>query len=197
MQPPHESIREIDCMGANCAVWRRKVFERGLRFSPFFVDYGVGEDAHIALSAKKLGWTIWECGRAHCVHQQSPRARTNRRRVAWKTAVNYRFLFVDIVGQLSARQEFRFWRVQLVELAHEIMSALLRRRKEDWVSALGKFEGIIEAVRMYSLVDRSATGRARVSGRGSTMARASEGARSASVLAGNALGSVPEGTRAD
>jgi glycosyltransferase involved in cell wall biosynthesis len=151
MQAPHEGIREIDCMGANCAVWRRDVFNSGVRFSPFFVDYGVGEDAHIALTARKAGWTIWECGRARCVHQQSLRSRENPRRIAWKTAVNYRFLFVDVVPHRSLSQEFRFWRVQLVELAREVVSAIQHRRKEDWASALGKLEGIIAAMRVHHL----------------------------------------------
>jgi glycosyltransferase involved in cell wall biosynthesis len=156
MQPPHEGIREIDCMGAACAVWRRKVFETGIRFSPFFVDYGVGEDAHIALTARKAGWIIWECGNARCVHLRSPRSRKDRRRVAWKTAVNYRFVFVDIVPRRSLRQEFRFWRVQLVQLCHEVVSAFRRGRKEDWASALGKLEGIIAAIAVRPLAAAAA-----------------------------------------
>ncbi len=146
MQPPHDTIREIDCMGANCAVWRRELFDRGLRFSSFFIDYGVGEDAHMALCARRAGWLMWEYGRAHCVHTQSPRARNSRRLVAWKTAVNYRFVFVDLVPNRSMLQELRFWRVQLVELCREVISAFRRRRKEDWLAALGKVEGIIAAI---------------------------------------------------
>jgi glycosyltransferase involved in cell wall biosynthesis len=148
MQPPHDTIREIDCMGANCAVWRREIFDKGLRFSSFFIDYGVGEDAHMALSARRAGWLIWEYGLAQCVHTQSPRARTSRRLVAWRTAVNYRFVFVDIVPNRSIVQELRFWRVQLVELCREVICAFRRRGKEDWLAVLGKCEGIIAAMRV-------------------------------------------------
>jgi GT2 family glycosyltransferase len=146
MQPPHDGLREIDFMGANCAVWRRQVFDDGLRFSPFFADYGVVEDAHLALRARRH-WTIWECGRARCVHLRSPRGRANKRWVARKTAVNYRFLFVDIVPQRTPRQELRFWRVQLVDLLRHLLYAL-RRGGDEWAAVLGKVEGMTAAARI-------------------------------------------------
>lgn len=148
LQPPHDGVREIDFMGSNCAVWRRTPFDRGLRFSPFFIDYGVVEDAHLALSARTKGWLIWECGRARCRHLHSPRGRVNLRRVARKTAVNYRFLFVDIVPKRSAMQEFRFWRVQGVDLVRQVAWALRRGGSDNWSAVAGKLEGIVAATQV-------------------------------------------------
>jgi GT2 family glycosyltransferase len=148
LQPPHDGLREIDLMGASCAVWRREVLDSGLRFSPFFVDYGVVEDAHLALSARRRGWIILEAGRARCVHMHSPRGRVSNRRVARKSAVNYRFLFVDIVPNRTWRQEMRFWRVQLVDLIRETAWAARHGEIDAWASALGKIEGIIAATRV-------------------------------------------------
>lgn len=148
LQPPHEGIREIDLMGANCAVWRRGLFDAGLRFSPFFVDYGVVEDAHLALSARRRGWKIWEAGLARCVHMHSPRGRVSTRSIARKTAVNYRFVFVDIVPKRTIIQEMRFWRVQLVDLARQTAWAIRHSGRNEWSAALGKVEGIIAATKV-------------------------------------------------
>lgn len=146
LQAPHDGLREIDVMGTNCAVWRRTPFDRGLRLSSFFRDYGVVEDAHLALQARRAGWRILECGRMRCEHHHSPRGRTAARRVARKTAVNYRFLFVDIVPRRSAAQEFRFWRVQAVDLARVAAAAV--RGACGWDEVLGKAEGIAAATRV-------------------------------------------------
>ncbi len=147
LQPPHAGIRTIDFMGSNCAVWRREVFASGLRFSPFFSDYGVLEDAHLALRAGR-DWTLWECGQARCVHHRSPRGRVSTRRLAWKTAVNYRYVFVDIVPQRNWKQELRFWSVQAVDLVRLCAHALRSREKGDWPAVLGKVEGIFAAMRL-------------------------------------------------
>ncbi len=148
LQRPHDQLREIDFMGANCAVWRRDVFDEGLRFSRFFVDYGVMEDAHLALSARKRGWRLLECGSAHCEHHHSPRGRRSKRQVARKTAVNYRYLFVDIVPQRSLKQEIRWWRVQLIDLVRLLLFALRQPRLEEWSAVMGKLEGLVAATRV-------------------------------------------------
>jgi GT2 family glycosyltransferase len=148
MQPPHDGLREIDFMGTNCAVWRRRPFDEGLRLSPFFIGYGVVEDAHLALQARSRGWTILECGRARCVHNHSPRTRASQRVVARKTAVNYRFLFVDIVPRRSLVQELRFWRVQLVDLVRYAAHAARHGGKAEWSGVLGKLEGLVAALRV-------------------------------------------------
>lgn len=146
LQAPHDGIREIDFMGTNCALWRRRVFDEGLRFDKFFSDYGVLEDAHLALRARKR-WIIWECGRAHCQHLHSPRGRVNQRRVAWKTAVNYRYVFCDIVPDRTYRQELRFWRVQFFDLARFVLHAM-KTGGDSWSLPLGKAEGIWAALRL-------------------------------------------------
>jgi glycosyltransferase involved in cell wall biosynthesis len=149
LQPPHDGVREIDYMGSNCGVWRRQVFDEGLRFDPFFADYGVLEDVHLALCARRKKWKLWECGRAHCYHYPSPRGRQSSRRVAWKTAVNFRYVFMDMVPQRSWRQETRFWLVQLLQLGH-LIAALGRSgdRGGHLDAVLGKIEGIWAAIRL-------------------------------------------------
>jgi GT2 family glycosyltransferase len=147
LQPPHEGVREIDFMGAGCALWRRQVFANGLRFSEFFSDYGVLEDTHFALRAHRE-WTLLECGSARCEHLRSPHGRVNRRRLAWKSAVNYRFVFVDIVPQRTLAQEYRFWRIQVVGLIQEVIHAARSGGRDEWLGALGKLEGIIAAGRI-------------------------------------------------
>jgi glycosyltransferase involved in cell wall biosynthesis len=51
LQPPFSGVRRVDFMTTACAVWRREVFADGLRFDPFFTDFGVLEDAHLSLRA--------------------------------------------------------------------------------------------------------------------------------------------------
>lgn len=147
LQPPHDNVREIDFMGANCAVWRREVFTEGMRFSAFFSDYGILEDAHFALRAAKR-WRLLEHGGARCIHLRSPLARENGRKVAMKSAVNYRYVFMDIVPKRTLKQEFRFWRVQLFDLLRFILYAVRHWKKETWLVVLGKVEGIILAMRL-------------------------------------------------
>jgi len=142
LQPPHEGVREIDCVGSGCTVWRAEVFEQGVRFAPFFTDYGVVEDAHLALQARKRGWRILEYGPARCVHLHASGGRTSTRRVARKTAVNYRFLFVDIVPRRTIYQELRFYLVQFVQLGSYLAHAVRNPSKERWGMVLGKVEGI-------------------------------------------------------
>lgn len=147
LQPPHEGVREIDFMGSNCAVWRREVIDSGLRFSEFFVGYGMLEDTHFALRAKQR-WTLLECGRAHCVHLHAKSGRENHRMIARKTAENYRYVFMDLVPERSFRQEFYFWRVQFFDLFRYFIYALVTRENGRWQTVIGKFEGIIRALQM-------------------------------------------------
>jgi hypothetical protein len=147
LHPPHEGVREIDFMGSNCALWRREVFEEGLHFSEFFADYGMLEDAHFALRAKRR-WKLLECGRAHCRHLHSAGGRVDSRRLAQKTAINYRFVFMDIVPRRTLRQEYRFWRVQFFDLFRMLAWALRHRSKDNWLSVAGKIEGIVAAGRL-------------------------------------------------
>ncbi len=147
LQPPHDGLREIDFMSTNNAVWRREVFDSGLRFSKFFTGYGVLEDAHFALRAGRR-WKLVENGRARCLHLRSPRSRVSARAIGRMSAVNYRYVFVDLVPQRSWSQEFRFWRVQLVDLLRFAVAFSRRRDREGWSLVVGKLEGIAGALRL-------------------------------------------------
>lgn len=147
LQPPHDGLREIDFMGAGCAVWRREVFDSGLRFARFFTGYGILEDAHLALRASRR-WRLLEHGAARCVHLRSLTGRVDGREVARKSAVNYRYVFLDLVPERSLRQEARFWLVQLVDLLRIGVAALRRPSRAAIATTWGKIEGIVEAARM-------------------------------------------------
>ena len=144
LQPPHEELRGIDFMGAGCAVWRQQVFADGLRFSEFFRDFGVLEDAHLALRAGRQ-WSLLEHGQARCIHLKSQRSRVASRQIARKSAVNYRYVFVDIVPHRSFRQELRFWLVQWVDAFRMTAWAVRHPSSEAWSTVIGKLEGIFQA----------------------------------------------------
>ncbi len=149
LQAPHEGMKEIDFMGAGCAVWRREVFDEGLRFATFFTGIGVLEDAHLALRAGRR-WRLLENGRARCVHLSSPRSRTGARELARRSAVSYRFVFIDLVRRRSLGQELRFWRVQVFDLLRFVAYALRRPSRESFATIVGKVEGIFQAARLVA-----------------------------------------------
>lgn len=140
MQPPFRGVRTVDSMGAGCTVWRREVFDSGLRFDRFFRDYGVLEDAHFALRAGRK-WNLAVCGHARCQHLHSPSGRVNRRRIGYKCVVNYYYVFNDIAGPLTIAQKFRFWRYQCFELVRIAISAVRRCRASDLLELCGRLEG--------------------------------------------------------
>lgn len=150
LRPPHDGLVEIDFMSTSCALWRRGVFDAGLRFAEFFTGYGVLEDAHLALRARRR-WRLLEAGRARCVHLRSPRSRVDQRQIGRMSAVNYRYVFVDLVPERTLRQEIRFWRVQLFDLLR-FSAALLRRRDRASLGLVfGKLEGMAQALRLPSV----------------------------------------------
>jgi hypothetical protein len=62
--------------------------------------------------------------------------------------VNYRYVFLDIVGQRGVAQDLRFWLVQFVDLA-VLSSAYLRGGGlKSLEFALGKCVGILQAAFM-------------------------------------------------
>lgn len=146
MQPPFTGTREVDFMTTACAVWRREVFDSGLRFDPFFRDYGVLEDAHLSLRAGRQ-WKLFQCGDAHCIELHSPNGRVDRKKIGFKSVVNYYFVFRDIAGPLSLTQNFRFWRYQAFELLRIAASAVRRRRKDDVLEVMGRIQGIMKTIR--------------------------------------------------
>lgn len=141
MQPPFTGVREVDFMTTACAVWRREVFDSGLRFDPFFRDYGVLEDAHFALRAGK-SWKLLQCGDARCSELSSPNGRVDRSALGFKCVVNYYYVFKDITGTSTIGHKFRFWRYQAFELFRLFASAVRRRQKSDFAEMGGRLRGI-------------------------------------------------------
>jgi glycosyltransferase involved in cell wall biosynthesis len=141
MQPPFTGTREVDFMTTACAVWRREVFESGLRFDTFFRDYGVLEDAHFSLRAGR-SWKLLQSGDAHCEELHSPNGRVDRKKIGFKSVVNYHYVFRDIAGPLTSRQTARFWIFQLFELLRVGSSAVRRRNLGDVHDVVGRLRGI-------------------------------------------------------
>jgi len=154
MQPPFTGTRPVDFMTTACAVWRKEVFETGLRFHPFFRDYGVLEDAHLSLKAGKE-WDLLQCGDAVCEELYSQNGRAGRRQIGYKCVVNYYFVFRDIVNPLTAAHKFRFWRYQAFELLRIASSAIRRRNWGDVLDLQGRVEG---AVRIFRGLEEDAKG---------------------------------------
>lgn len=144
LQPPHDGLREVDFMSSNSGVWRREVLDGGIRFDEFFVGFGVMEDAQMSLRARRT-WTLLECGRAHCQHLHAGGGREDNRTVARKTAVNHRYLFITIVPKRTWMQEFRFWRVQFVQLVIFLSAAVRSSNRQNWSAVWGKLEGIFKS----------------------------------------------------
>lgn len=143
LQEPFSGTRPVDFMTTACAVWRREVFDSGLRFHTFFRDYGVLEDAHFSLRAGR-NWNLLQSGDAHCVELRSPGGRVDRRKIGYKCVVNYYFVFRDIVGPLSLAHKFRFWRYQAFEFLRIGASAVRRRNWGDVLDLQGRIHGILK-----------------------------------------------------
>jgi glycosyltransferase involved in cell wall biosynthesis len=141
LQPRFSGTRPVDFMTTACAVWRRDVFDSGLRFDAFFRDYGVLEDAHFSLRAGRK-WTLLQSGDAHCEEMHSPNGRVDRRLIGYKSVVNYYFVFQQIAGPLELAQKYRFWRYQAFEGFRVGASALRRRNWGDFSDLRGRLEGI-------------------------------------------------------
>ncbi|MEP6901966.1 MAG: glycosyltransferase family 2 protein [Actinomycetota bacterium] len=146
LQPPFEGVRPVDFMTTACAVWRREVFDSGLRFHPFFYDYGVLEDAHFSLRAKR-DWILLQNGDAHCEELHSPHGRENNRQIGYKCVVNYYFVFQDIMRPLSLSQKFRFWRFQAFEFFRIGASALRRGSWSNAQEIFGRVQGVFAVLR--------------------------------------------------
>jgi hypothetical protein len=132
-------------MTTACAVWRRDVFDAGLRFDPFFRDYGVLEDAHFSLRAGRK-WRLLQAGDARCEELHSPNGRIDRRKLGYKCVVNYYYVFRDIAGPLTLSQKYRFWRFQSFEFLRIASSAVSRRSWNDALDLRGRMDGIFSTV---------------------------------------------------
>jgi glycosyltransferase involved in cell wall biosynthesis len=143
---PFHGVRQVDFMTTACAVWRHEVFESGLRFDPFFEDYGVLEDTHFSLRAGRR-WQLLQCGDARCQERHSPEGRVDRKKIGYKCVVNYYYVFQDIVQPLTWRHHLRFWRFQVFELLRLAASAVRRRRTSDWLEVRGRLAGFAAVMR--------------------------------------------------
>lgn len=146
LQPPFGGTREVDFMTTACALWRREVFDSGLRFDLFFRDYGVLEDAHLSLRAGTK-WKLLQCGDARCQELHAEGGRVDRRKIGYKCVVNYYYVFRDIERPLTIGQQWRFWRFQLFELARMAASVIRRGRLADAAEIYGRLEGIVNVAR--------------------------------------------------
>jgi hypothetical protein len=142
MQKPFKGVRKVDFMTTACTVWRRDVFDAGLRLDPFFSGYGMLEDAHFSLRAGRR-WELLQCGDALCVELSSPKGREDRREIGYKFVVNYYYVFRDIVRPLTLPHQMRFWRYQLFELLRVGSSVIRRGRKRDVTEVLGRLKGFL------------------------------------------------------
>jgi glycosyltransferase involved in cell wall biosynthesis len=142
-QSPYSGTREIDFMGSGCANWRKKVFDDGIKFSMFFKEYSILEDAHFALQAAK-SWKILECGDAHCFHYHSGGAhRKQYFKIGQMTAINYYYVFKSTIGSLSIRQKYRFLLVQFFDLFRAFLDIFRFRTIGSIQYFFGKSFGII------------------------------------------------------
>jgi len=128
-------------MTTACAVWRRSVFDSGLRFDEFFRNFGVLEDAHFSLRAGRT-WRLLQCGDARCIELHSPNGREDRKKIGFKSVVNYHFVFRDIGGPLSPLQKYRFWRFQAFEAFRIASSAFRRFSAGDIADLRGRAQGV-------------------------------------------------------
>jgi glycosyltransferase involved in cell wall biosynthesis len=149
MQPPFSGVRKVGFMTTACAIWRREVFNSGLRFDPFFRDYGMLEDAHFSLRAARE-WELWQCGDARCVDLHSPNGRVDSRKIGYKCVVNFYYVFQDVARPLTWRHKMRFWRFQAFEFFRVATSAVRRRRLSDLMELRGRLEGFMAVARRIS-----------------------------------------------
>jgi hypothetical protein len=155
LQAPFTGTRRVDFMTTSCAVWRKEVFERGLRFDPFFTDYGILEDAHFSLRAARH-WELQQCGDARCLELHSPNSRENGRKIGYKSVVNYHYVFRDIVHPLTWLHHLRFWRFQAFELLRVTFAGIRGGRVDDLRNVQGRLEGMLSILRGKTLHKRHA-----------------------------------------
>lgn len=147
LQPPFTGTRPVELMTTACAMWRREVFDDGLRFDPFFADYGVLEDAHLSLRAGR-SWRLLQCGDAHCVELSAPGGRVGSRHIGEKSVANYWFVFADLAGPLRPTQVVRFWRYQAFEIVRELAHLAVHPSGPAWDHLGGRISAIRTLLRL-------------------------------------------------
>jgi glycosyltransferase involved in cell wall biosynthesis len=143
---PFSGIREVDFMTTACTAYRSNILKKVVNFDPFFVGYGILEDAHLALTIKSKGYILLQSGDAKCIELSAKSGRTNRKIIGERTVVNYYYVFNSIAGPLSFIQKFRFFRYQLFELFRAFLD-IIRFRNYDSIEYFhGKINGIIKVI---------------------------------------------------
>jgi glycosyltransferase involved in cell wall biosynthesis len=149
-QPPFKGLREVDIMTGACTVYRKEVFfEHALRFHPFFRDYGMLEDNHLALSVQKASFKNMQCGDSQCEELNSPAGRSNGFVIGAKTCLNYYFVFNSICGPLDFASKWRFFRFQFFELIRSLVSVMKKRDQYSLAYFSGKLHGIWTALFLW------------------------------------------------
>ena len=88
-------------------------------------------------------WNLLQAGDAHCVELRARGGRPDRRRIGFKSVVNYYFVFRDVAGPLTWSQQYRFWRYQAFEFFRISASAIRRRNWGDILDLRGRVDGIL------------------------------------------------------
>jgi glycosyltransferase involved in cell wall biosynthesis len=145
---PGSGLRDVDVVGAGCAIWRRAVFDDGLRFSPFFRTFSSNEDFHLALKAGGQ-WQIYDLGTARFAHLEAAAGRPSPFEESAHRVINSRFLFVDVVRHRTRAQERRFWLVLAVDLLLRLLVAICSFTRKRWGEAAGHASGMWRAYRHW------------------------------------------------
>jgi glycosyltransferase involved in cell wall biosynthesis len=144
---PFDGTREVDFVTAACTVWRRAVFDAGLRFSTDLPGYAIAEDVHFSMRAGRT-WQLLQCGSARCIELNAPEGRSNQRELGYKRAYNYRYLFVSMVPERDYLQEYRFWRVQVIQILYALIRGLLTGNGKLLSHGVGQLHGVIDATQL-------------------------------------------------
>lgn len=141
----HEELREIEVMGAGCAVWKHSVFAEVQGFDTWFTGYGMLEDVHLSMRAAR-NWKLFEVGTARCSHLRADQARPDQRELSFRSVVSYRYLFEQMVADPTAVQRARWWYVQLIDLVRLVLA--MRGGGDTAREAVrGKVAGVIAVLR--------------------------------------------------
>jgi glycosyltransferase involved in cell wall biosynthesis len=136
-------LREVDFMTTACTVYRKSVFDN-IQLDPFFIGYGVLEDAQFSLRVKfHLCKQLFQCGDATCIEIGSPSGRSNRRIIAKKTVINYYYTFLSVFGPLHIHQKFRFFRFQLFEWLRSFVDIFRFADMNSFNYFIGKTKGLL------------------------------------------------------
>jgi len=146
MHPPFEGVREVDFLSGGYTVWRREVFDGGLRFVPFF-ETGPLEDVHLSLRVATR-WRLLQCGSARCQHLHAPSGRPNRQNAGYRAVINYWYTYRSAVPERGLMNNIRFWYVQLIWASLLVIRGIRHTDKGCFVELAGRLHGTLDALRL-------------------------------------------------